>query len=320
VFSIAVLALLIVVNLLLLFLLFRPDHVLTAKLTDQEPGAGGSPPATSSPATSSSTSVLGDQTASASSDASTNPPSAPTAEPVPVERLLLAMSSETAWRATVGNCDTPGEIERSTNGGATWERIVRTSPAPIVMLGLEPGGHVFAIGGTRRSCSVRYMAYAGDGTLAASTTTAVSKWFPSPDDRDEINGPGGTKATPCNHHAIGLAPFDLTRALVVCDNGEVMNTRDSGNTWRHAARIPNALAVGAGSGRYWIAGVRNDCDGVAVQALTEKNGTLTRGRTRCAPGLDVAGGQVAIDVTGGTIWLWSGSRIAISMDDGETWK
>ena len=59
---------------------------------------------------------------------------------------------------------------------------------------------------------------------------------------------------------------------------------------------------------------------MTVQSLTEKNGSLTRGRTRCAPGLNVAGGQVAIDVTGGTIWLWSGNRIAISTDDGETWK
>ena len=31
-------------------------------------------------------------------------------------------------------------------------------------------------------------------------------------------------------------------------------------------------------------------------------------------------GQVAIDVTGGTIWLWSGNRVAVSIDDGQTWK
>jgi hypothetical protein len=145
-------------------------------------------------------------------------------------------------------------------------------------------------------------------------------WFPSPRDRDEINGPSGTRATPCNGQVIALAPFNLTRALVVCDNGDAINTHNSGKTWRRAARIPNTLAVAAGSGQYWVAGVREDCEGVAVQSLTDENGSLTRGRTRCAPGLNVAGGQVAMDVADGTIWLWSGNRVAISTDGGETWK
>jgi hypothetical protein len=317
-----VLAVLIAVNLVLLFLLFRPDRVLNARPADQDSRDDGLPMATSSPGITSSVSASSGPTTSVSPESSSNPASSTQPiKSVPVERLLLAISSRTAWRATVGNCNTPSQIERSTNGGATWKRIVRTSPAPIVMLGLEPGGHVFALGGTRGSCSVRYTAYASDGTVHASTSSAVGMWFRSPDDRDEINGPGGTKAAPCSDHVIDLAPFDLTRALVVCDNGEVMNTRNSGNTWRQAARIPNTLAVAAGRGRYWVAGVRKNCDGVAVQSLTEKNGSLTRGRTRCAAGLEVAAGQVAFDVAGdGTIWLWSGSRVVVSRDDGQRWK
>jgi hypothetical protein len=57
-----------------------------------------------------------------------------------------------------------------------------------------------------------------------------------------------------------------------------------------------------------------------MQSLTEKSGDLSRGRTRCARGLDVASGQVAFDVTGGgTIWLWSGDTVAVSKDGGKTW-
>jgi hypothetical protein len=320
-FSIAVLAVLIVMNVLLLFLLFRPDEALIARPANHDPGDGGSPTMTSSPATTSSASPPRDQTASASRGASTDPtPSTPKVESVPVERLLLAISSNIAWRATVGDCNTPGEIERSTDGGTSWERIVRTGPAPIVSLGIEPSGEIFTIGGTRGSCSVRYLAYANDGAVTGSATNTVNEWFPSPNDRDEINGPGETKATPCNRHVIGLAPFDLTRALVVCDNGDVINSRNSGKTWRLKARIPNTLAVAAGSGQYWVAGVRKECDGVSVQSLTEKKGNLTSGRTRCAPGLGGASGQVAIDVSGTTIWLWSGKKVAISTDEGETWK
>jgi hypothetical protein len=303
---IAMLVVLIVVNVVLLFLLFRPDRVLTAQPSDKGPVDRGSPTATSPPA------------ATFSPSASAHPTTS--VEPAPVQRLLVATSSKTAWRATAGDCDDPGEIERSTDGGVSWKRIVRTGPAPIVQLGAEPSGNVFAIGGMRQSCKALYMAYANDGTVTTTTDNPIDVWFPTPTDRDEINGPGGTRATPCKGHVIGLAPVNLSRALVVCANGVAMSTRDSGKTWRELGRIPKTRAASAGNGRYWVARADEACDGVTVQSLTEGGGSLTRGRTRCAPGLDVTGGQIAIDVTGGTIWLWSGNKIAISTDDGETWK
>jgi hypothetical protein len=299
----AVLAVLIAANAALLFLLFRPDRVLIAQPSDQGSVDRGSSTATSSPS------------------ASTDPtPSTRPVEPAPVERLLVATSSMTAWRATVGDCDSPGEIERSTNGGASWKRIVRTSLVPIVQLGVEPSGNVFAIGGTRKSCSYRYVAYADDGTVTASTTRPFNVWFPNPKDRDEINGPGDTKATPCKGHVLALAPLDSSRALVVCDNGDAMSTRTSGRTWQQVGRIPNTLAIAAESGRYWVATAHESCSGVAVQPLAEESGSLTHGRAHCAPGLDVAGGQVAVDVTGSTVWLWSGNKIAVSTNDGRTWE
>jgi hypothetical protein len=298
-------AVLIAVNVVLLFLLFRPDGVLTARPSQQDPGDGGSPTATWPP----------------TPDASTNPTlSTRPIESVPVKRLLLATSSKMAWRATVGDCNTPGKIERSTNVGASWKRVDRTGPAPIVRLGAEPSGDLFTIGGTRRSCSVRYMAYAGDGTVRTSNSP-TNVWFPTPENRDEINGPGGTKGTPCNRHAIALASLDLSRALVMCDDGTARRTGNSGKTWQQVARIPDALTVAAGNSRYWAAGLHEDCDGVTVQSLTEKSGSLTRGRAHCAAGLAVAAGQVALDVTSdGTIWLWSGSRVVVSRDDGQTWE
>jgi hypothetical protein len=107
----------------------------------------------------------------------------------------------------------------------------------------------------------------------------------------------------------------------MCDDGTAMSSGNSGKTWLQVARIPAALAVTAGSGRYWVAAAREGCDGVTVQSMTEKSGSLTRGGTRCAAGLKVAAGQVAFDVTtDGTIWLWSGGRVVVSRDDGQTWK
>jgi hypothetical protein len=304
---IAVLVVLIAVNVGLLFLLLRPDRVLTVRPSHQDPVDGASPIATSSPVP----------------NASTYPtPSTRPIESVPVKRLLLAMSSKTAWRATVGDCKTPGIIERSTNGGASWKRIVRSGPAPIVRLGAARGEDIFTIGGTGQSCSARYVVYARDGTATASRTSLGNVWYPTPGDRDEINGQYGVQAIPCKGgHAIGLAPLRPSHALVICDDGAAMSTRDSGKTWQPAARIPDTLAISAGTGRYWVATAREGCDGVTVQSLTEKSGSLVRGRTGCAAGLEVVAGEVAIDVTGdGTIWLWSGSRVIVSSNDGRTWK
>jgi hypothetical protein len=319
--SIAVIAVLIVVNLLLLFLLFRPDRILTARPADHDRGDGDSPAMTTLPATTSSPSVSGDQTTSASSDASTAQiPSTHRIEPAPVQRLLLVMSSKTAWRATVGDCNTPGEIERTTDGGMSWERIVENGPAPIVRLGPEPSGDLFTIGGTDRSCSVRYMAYANDGTVTASTTRLLNTWFPSPRNRDEINGPGGTRSTPCSGHVIDLAPFNLSRALVVCEDGAAMSTRDSGKTWRHAAEIRDAVAVAAGNGTYWVAGTAADCNGITVRSVTISGANSSQGDSRCAPADNVPPGQVALHVSGNAIWVWAGSQVQVSSDAGRSWN
>jgi hypothetical protein len=300
----AVLAVLIGVNVVLLFLLFHPDLAMSARTSDQDSVDGGSPKATSSRAP----------------DASANlTPSGRPIESVPARRLLFAVSSTTAWRSTVGDCDTPARIELSTDGGATWERTVRIGPTPIVLLGALPSGDLFTIGGAGQSCSVRYVSYAKDGTVTTSTSSPINVWFPTPKDRDEINGPDRTKATPCSGHVIGVASLDVSRALIVCDNGAAMSTSNSGKAWRQAARIPNTLTITAGSGRYWVARVQEACDGVTVQSLTEDGG-VTDGRTRCAHGLDVVPGQVAISASGGSIWLWSGNRLATSIDGGETWQ
>ena len=112
------------------------------------------------------------------------------------------------------------------------------------------------------------MAYANDGAVATPTTIPTDIWFSTPNDRDEINGPGETKATPCKGHVVGLAPLDLSRALVVCANGIATSSRDSGKTWREVGQVSSPLTVTAEDGRYWLASATDDCDGITVRSLT----------------------------------------------------
>jgi hypothetical protein len=301
-------AVLLMLNAVLLFFLLRPDRALTAQPAEQP---------TPVPSEFAST----EQTASASPTASKeSTPSTRAAGPAPAKRLLLAMSSKSAWRATVGDCDTPGEIERSTDGGASWKRVVQSGSAPIVRLGVDRNGDLFTIGGSRQSCSARYAVYANDGAVTASVASPADVWFTTPIDRDEISGPGDTRSTPCTGHVVGLAALDLSSALVICDNGVAMSTTDSGRNWQRLARIPNTLAVAAGDGRYWIAGSLGDCDGISVRQLTVTGSKLSLGFGKCAPVKEVRGGEVALDVSKEAIWIWGGSRIAVTTDDGRTWE
>ena len=305
----AVLAVLIAVNVVLLFLLFRPDRALTAQ----------------------------PRTRPQELQVDRGSPYRRQRLPVPAPRQIRRPRPDQSSRLLSNGCSSP-RLPRRLGG-----RLLATATPPA----RSSGRLTVALAGNEsfepvrlRSCSSAPSQAAISSPLAVRVRAAQSAtwrmpmtaqlqprlrpanvWFPTPEDRDEINGPGGTKATPCNGHVIGLASLNLSRALVVCDDGAAMSSGNSGKTWRQVARIPDALAVTAGSGRYWVAAAHEGCDGVTVQSLTEKSGSLTRGGTRCAAGLEVAAGQVAFDVTGdGTIWLWSGSRVVVSRDDGQTWK
>ena len=210
----AVLAVLIAVNVVLLFLLFRPDRALTAQPADQDPGMV--------------VCLRRHQLL-----------------PVPAPRQIRRPRPDQSSRLLSNGCSSP-RLPRRLGG-----RLLATATPPARLSGrltaalagnesYEPVRH--------RSCSsapsqaamcsplavrvraarYRYVAYANDGTVTASANSPVDVWFPTPSDRDEINGPGETKATPCEGHVVGLAPLDLSRALVVCDNGAAMSTRNSG--------------------------------------------------------------------------------------------
>jgi hypothetical protein len=313
--KVVVLACLILANVALILLLFRPDLALRAQPAETASSAVSSAPVTDTPTPSASTSQSSSSESSASGEST---PSTPSVEPSPPQRLLFAVSEKTAWRATVGDCDTPGMLERSTNGGTSWKRVVRTGLAPIVRLG-QTGSDLYIIGGVGRHCSSRYVAYAADGKVTAATNSPVDIWFPTPADRDEVNGPSDTKSRPCNEHIIGLSSLSLSRALVVCANGSAKSTVNSGKTWRKVARVPRTLAVASGNGRYWLAGVTTKCEGITVRSLNVKGSDASEGVNRCLPAKELTSGQVALDVSGDTIWVWTGSRVQISTDRGRSW-
>jgi hypothetical protein len=305
------LALLVGLNAYLIALLIRPELEISA-----EPAAEGTGAVT--------------PTAGTTSEPSSPPSSAPSptssesakenAEVVPVKRLIAAASPNEAWRATVGDCGTSGTVERSTDGGRTWRSAVNSGPAPIVRLGTDGTGDFYIIGGGQ-GCSTRYIAYSNDGAIVASVSNPSNLWFSRPKDRDQVYGPGKSKAAPCDEdHVVGLASLSISDALVICNNGSAMVTSDSGDSWEEADQVPGTMAVASGGGRYWIAGTSARCDGISVRSLTASDGELSRGPSRCAPASQVTAGGVAIDVSDKAIWVWAGEKVKTSTDDGQTWR
>jgi hypothetical protein len=101
-----VLALLIVANLALLFLLFRPDRGLTARPADEiQPMVVH----------------LLDIIARSDLEGIRRPRLDQSSRCLSSGCSLRGRLPRLRWRATVGDCNTPGKIERSTDGGASWK-------------------------------------------------------------------------------------------------------------------------------------------------------------------------------------------------------
>jgi hypothetical protein len=234
-------------------------------------------------------------------------------------RLLVATSSKEAWRASVGECQKPGRVEHSDDGGRSWRQVVKPPLGPIVRLEVESSGNLYTIGGDDKDCSIRYISYSADGVVQTDKPRVA--WSRDPNDPDQIQGPESAKATPCkDQRVVGLASLSTSEALVICTGGSVMVTPNSGKSWKKADQLVGTMAVGAGGGLYWVAGAGKNCDGISVRSLTFTEGELSRGRSGCAADLPVTPGGIAIGASGKAIWLWDGSEVRVSTDLGKTWQ
>jgi hypothetical protein len=259
--------------------------------------------------------------------ASVTPVPSPTATPptdqkvaVPT-RLLIATSATSAWRATVGDCKTQGKVEWSTNGGKSWKQPLKVTQGPIVQVGVEPNGNLYTVGGAGEGCSMRYISYSKKGAIAGQTDRPLGIWSRDPKDPDQILGPAWARATPCKgEHVVGLASLSTSEALLVCTGGSVMVTSNSGKSWKKGDELVGTMAVGAGGGRYWLAGAGKDCVGVSVRSLTFTKSDLSRGQSSCAVDLPVTPALIAISASGRAIWLWDGNEVHVSTDHGTTWQ
>ncbi|KQR46630.1 hypothetical protein ASF82_04080 [Frigoribacterium sp. Leaf164] len=230
--------------------------------------------------------------------------------------FLSAVSATEAWRASAGSCtDDPALVERSTDGGATWQPMELAFDLRTVVA-LEAGPEkVSVLGGVGDDCERQFW----------SSFTAGEFWQEYPDqastlafadvDSSTVSLGGAPVPSPCPSPV--RASTDGSTSLVACAGA--FSTRTGTADWA-AVAVPGLLDVTTVADEYVVAvsGV-DSCDGVAVQSVavpvTARSTPTTIG---CVAGVDPGAGVVLASVDD-AVWLSTPAVARISVDGGVTW-
>jgi hypothetical protein len=230
------------------------------------------------------------------------------------ERRLLAAADElTGWRATTGACGVPGALERTVDGGSTWEPVP-VDLAPVTRLRILEDGTVAAVGGDA-GCLPRYLTSTGE-VWEDRPDLLVGSWYLMPAGTSRVMTPLGETDAPCAEGALDLVAVDASRAAALCPDGSVLRSVDSGASWAPMPVDGPVVAVGADSQGYVLAGRSPSCAGIAVTSSTPDGTTGTA--AGCAP-VAAADDEVAVARAGTAVWLWAAGETALSLDGGATW-
>ena len=288
---------LVVVDLVLVALAFRPD---AAGASAQAP-TPTSPPSRSAPTTS----------------------AAPAAGTTPVRDVIAAVDADRAWRGTLGTCRGGGaSLEVTTDGGRTWTE----QATPVPALGrVQPvdADRGFVIGAKGAGCSVGEYATDDDAATWRGPRAVEGGWSRLPGgDPTVVITPKRPDARPCGSTTVvDLARVSATRAVVLCADGRLARSGDGGGTWTTLATVEGALAVGArvdgSSPAVFVARATDDCAGVEVAKVS---GTAASKVACVKPSLGGADGKVSISVVDEGGWLAVADATWRSDASLETWR
>lgn len=295
----------------------------------QAPASDGTPytpPPTNSPTAEESPSEEPSTSESASEEPTEEPTEETTEEPpepVPTTRLLTAASADRAWRASVGSCEDPGTLEVSGDGGESWV-AVDPGLGPIVRVKALDEDTMFAIGGDAE-CSPNFQISASAGAEWQELNEELGgSWYTEPADRSTIVGPGGD-AAPCDADMVDFAGLSNTVAMVLCTDGDLQATTDSGASWGSAGSADGGVAIAPQLNpdsevqSYLLASLEADCEGVVVRVIGTSGGGAGDDPTGCAEVGQAEAGSVAVALNGETAWLWAGDEVLVSTDGGASW-
>ena len=248
-------------------------------------------------------------------------PSSTSLEPSGVQRLRLTTNGLIirSWR---GSCSEPGRtrLQISPNGGRSFDEIAlpildKGSKAPGVraLLSIEaPTRENITIVGADRNCATATYQTANGGTTWTQLDRPVG-WYVSAASRevgfdDEVSVPGCTVQR--------VAPVNDQNAKVLCDDGSIRGTNDTGAQWDVLGRLNGGIDISFTTLRDGLGlTAAPDC---AAQLVTTANAGNEWDDVSCvvkkSPGraesMIARGSLVVVQVAG---------EIYRSTDAGETW-
>jgi hypothetical protein len=299
-------------DIVLVALALRPPPVNTDQ---QAIPAGTARPA----ATATGTGAGGGTTTSTA--APTKPATTKATSPVPVQRMIVGIDADNAWRATMGSCDAGGSLVQVTDdGGRTWTKGTSPSKAVARIQPLEGGvGFVYAAG---PDCSLEEWTTRDNSATWTGPKAIVGAWTRQIAQATEVATPNDPAATPCGTVAVlDLSRTSAEQAEALCANGKVLVTNDGGTSWDDSGSAPGAVAL---SNRLedsvlttYAAQIASSCAGVQVVKVIQGKAAapLACVETETTP----EAGQVGISAaTAG--WLVVGDETWTSGADLTTWE
>ena len=212
--------------------------------------------------------------------------------------------------ATRGQCDgkAKGEVRVSANGG---KRISTPDVGlkEIVAVEARPRGRLTVVG-AGADCVARQVS-SGDGGVTWTPDAAITIWYPSLDDVDEVVSPDGRTKVGCPVTSLSQVGKNFARAS--CSDGRIRGTGNGGKEWVTLGRLDHVRVASFATFTKGYALARHQ--GCAAQTFVTQDSGRSWERGGCITG-DPAQAIGSSDI--GLVAV-VGDELYASSDSGSTW-
>lgn len=301
---------LVALDVVLVGLALRPSHP-SAK--DTSPLSSASASVDSGDATASPSSTPSGTSSTTATVAVTTGPAAP------LQTMLVAIDKQRAWRVGVGSCAAGGaKLVVTTDGGKTWADA-KAPLRTIVRVRPTDGKAAFVIGADS-SCAAEFKSTTNGGGTWGSGSAVGLAWFRDPKNPMAVKAPGSSTSQPCGGSAVlDLAVLSADTARVLCADGLLRSTKDTGSSWTDSGKAAGAVALAvlsASPSQTYVALLNApDCQGVQIRRVDKSVATSC-----VKTALPKDRGQVSLSLVDGGGWLAVGETTMRSTDALVTWS
>jgi photosystem II stability/assembly factor-like uncharacterized protein len=270
-----------------------------------------------------------DRAASSSASPTPSPetPSTATARPSPARAstgkkpdpgaataFLGVGDDRTLLRASQGSCaggTDAAQVAVSDDDGKSFDPT--RVPGLTEVLGIRAASATdLTVIGLGSGCKVSRFSSTDGGGSWTRAAGGGSTWHLDPAaDSDTVASPAGSRTAPCAPVALSTLQESLVRLL--CDDGKVLGTDDSGDTWVTLGSLPGAVDIRFTSAGVGVALAKQEgCPAAVMQSV---DGGARWTRLGCLPGAEPR----AIGSMGSTIAAQVGDQLYVSSDGGKSW-